>query len=152
MSEEYQSAPARIEARIVTQQEELEYEFNFEDIPVPNHSDMPEQLTELKFEGDRPISVKFDSFTGEKNFQKIKFRVTNHSNKDIESISIKLSYLDANGKELKDFPNTHSGDVIPANESTDIEVTAFFMPEGTKSVDAILRSVEFTDATQWKAE
>lgn len=151
MSVDYQNAPARMEARIVTQQEDLEYEFRLDDIPIPNHSAMPEKLAELKFEGEAPVTVKYDSITGEENFRNVKFRVTNHANKDIESISMELAYLDENGKELKDFPTTHQGNVIPANGSADIKVTAFFMPEGTSSVKSTLKSVEFTDATRWKA-
>lgn len=150
MSVEYESAPARLEARIVTQQEDLEYEFKFSELSIPNQSEMPEQLAELTFEGEAPVSLKFDSFTGDENFRNIKFHVTNHANKAAETFSLNISYLDADGKELKDFPNTHSH-VVEANGEADIEVSAFFMPEETKSVRAELKRVEFTDASEWKA-
>jgi hypothetical protein len=151
MSADYESAPARLEARIVTQQEDLEYDFKFSEVPIPNQNEMPKQLAELKFEGESPVSLKFDSFTGDENFRNIKFHVTNHANKDAETFSLDISYLDANGKVLKDFPNTHSH-IVSANKEADVEVSAFFMPEETKSVKAILKRVEFSDASEWIAE
>lgn len=152
MSVVYESAPARLEARIVTQQEELEYDFNFSAVPVPNHNAMPEQLAELKFEGDAPVSLKFDSITGEENFRDVKFHVTNHANKDAHLLQLSLIYLDEQGKELKKSPVSHGQDKILAGQETDIEVSAFFMPENTKTVKAELKSVEFTDASEWKAK
>lgn len=152
MSVEYESAPARLEARIVTQQEELEYDFKFAEVPIPNQSEMPEKLAELKFEGDAPVSLKFDSITGEENFRDVKFHVTNHANKDAHLLQLSLVYLDEEGKELKKSPVSHGQDKILAGQEADIEVSAFFMPENTKTVNVVLKSVEFTDASEWKAK
>jgi hypothetical protein len=152
--------PARIEIRAVTKREEFVYEFDFPEIPVPNHSRMPERLAELQFEGEAPLTVKFDSLTDENGFPTVRFRATNHSNKGIESIYLDLTWLDANGKELKgepsplgeDTPQVVVGRVLPAGRSDLIEAVPGSIPEGTKTVKAVVHSVEFTDATTWQAE
>jgi hypothetical protein len=42
--------------------------------------------------------------------------------------------------------------VVDKNGTAEVEVTAFFMPEQTKRVKAVLQEVECADATSWKAK
>lgn len=149
LSRNYQSAPASIELRLVTASESLEFPFSFSDIPIPNHTEMPEKLAELTFEGDVPVTLEFLEFTGEKGFRKNRFRLTNHSNKEVSSLYLNIDYLDESGKKLKDHATNYGG-VMPAGEKQEIEVAAFFMPEETKSVSVQIRQIHFSDATEWK--
>ncbi len=149
LSRNYESAPAKIEIRLVTASESLDFPFAFGEIPILNHAEMPEKLTELSFEGDAPVTLEFLEFTGEGGFKKLKLKMTNHANKEASSLYLNIDYLDAAGKKLKDH-STNYGGVMPAGEKKEIEVAAFFMPEETKSVTTLIKRVGFSDATQWK--
>ncbi|MEQ9410356.1 MAG: hypothetical protein RIK87_21655 [Fuerstiella sp.] len=146
--------PAALEARIVAKTDRLSYQFTIPEIPLPSHEEMPEQLTDLMFEGSTPLSIEFTSLGDEQGFRKISLRVTNHSNKDIHMVQMKLDYLGSDGAVLKDWSASEAGNrvLVAAGQSADIEVTGFFMPDETTSVRAIPESIEFADATEWLAE
>lgn len=152
LTEVYENAPAKIEARVITASELLEYEFSFEGLPVPNHAEMPEKLAELTFEGPQPVSLEFVRIDREDGFPEAVFNVRNQANKDAASLSIRLVYLDADGKELDDTTSSYNESAIPVGETTEIGLTAFFMPDETQSVRAELTSAEFTDATLWQPQ
>lgn len=149
LSRNYKSAPAVIEVRLVTASESLNFPFSFSDIAIPNHAEMPEKLAKLSFDGDVPVTLEFLEFTGQEGFKKLKFRLTNHSNKEASSLYLNIDYLDETDKKLKDHA-TNFGGVMPAGEEKEIEVAAFFMPEETKSVKTMIKQVGFSDATKWK--
>ena len=133
----------------MTASESLNFPFSFSDIAIPNHAQMPENLAELTFDGDAPVTLEFLEFTGQEEFKKLKFRLTNHSNKEASTLYLNFDYLDGAGKKLKDH-TTNFGGVMPAGEEKEIEVAAFFMPEETKSVKTMIKQVGFSDATKWK--
>lgn len=116
-SQSYQSTPDRIEARVVTQKEALDYSFQFEGIPVPNHDLMPEQLPKLQFEGEAPLAVKFDSITGKPDFREVKLQVNNQSNKEVRFLSLNFRYLDKEGNELEKKSKQHGGGQNPCRRT-----------------------------------
>ncbi|MCH7989898.1 MAG: hypothetical protein IID46_12215, partial [Planctomycetes bacterium] len=135
-------------------------------VVVPSVEKKPMILSPAKFPGhDTPISLEFVKITGEENFREVQFKAINHSDKGIESFEMTLVFLDAGGKKLKDFPSSYSSPTqfgpdgqqtrepaVKKKATKQFEVTAFFMPEETKSVRADLRSVRFVDAETWEDE
>jgi hypothetical protein len=152
ISKNYKSAPARIEIRVITSTEPLEYSFAMKEFAIPDAANMPEKLAELTFEGDSPVTLKFVKLGGDERFRKVNFHATNHANKSTDSLVFMVRYLDADGKLLKEARTSHGRDDMKAGESVDLEATAFFMPEETKTVEATVIEVEFADASEWKAK
>lgn len=152
ISKNYKTTPARLEVRVITATEPLEFPFSMKGIAIPNAAQMPEKLAELLFEGDSPVTLEFVKVGGDGQFKKAHFKATNHSNKATESLVFLMKYLDADGKVLKDTRTSHSRDDMKAGETVELEATAFFMPEETKSVSATLIEVNFTDASTWKPQ
>ena len=163
---QFQGKPASATLIIISQLADMNYDFALNDIPLKSHAKMPVKITPAKFPGhNTPVSLEFIKITGKGNFRKLQFKVVNHSDKGIDSIGMKLMYLDAGGKKLKDFPSEYRGQTqfgpngqqiqepaVKKQATKQIEVTAFFMPETTKSVKAELRKVRFVDAETWKGE
>jgi hypothetical protein len=157
--------PASVTLKVITQLADMNYDFAFNDIPLTSYAKMPVKITPAKFPGhDTPVSLEFVKITGEDNFRKVQFKLVNHSDKGIDKIDMKLVYLDANGKALKYFPSGYSGTTqfgpegqqiqepaVKKKATKQIEVTAFFMPEETKTVEVELRRVRFVDAETWQA-
>ncbi len=116
-----------------------------------NAAQMPESLAELTFKGDSPATLEFIKITGNENFRKIAFRATNHANKEIVALKFETRFLDASGKALErsEFEK-HSDRRIPAGEIRNVVVNEFFMPAGTKTVEATVGKIKFSDATEWK--
>jgi hypothetical protein len=152
ISKNYKTTPARLEVRVISATEPLEYPFAMKEIAIPNAAQMPEKLAELSFEGDAPVTLEFVKIGGEGQFKKAHFKATNHSNKATGSLVFLMKYLDADGKVLKDTRTSHGRDDMKAGETVELEATAFFMPEETKSVSATLIEVNFADASAWKPE
>ncbi|MCH7687068.1 MAG: hypothetical protein IH899_10375, partial [Planctomycetes bacterium] len=158
--------PASVTLKIITQLADMKYDFAFNDIPLASYAKMPVKISPAKFPGhNTPVSLEFVKITGKENFRKVQFKVVNHSDKGIDSINMKLVFLDTGGKKLKDFPSGYRGPTqigpngqrvqkpaVNKNATKQIEVTAFFMPKETKSVKAELRKVRFVDAETWKAD
>ena len=138
------------------------YPFELKDISVPDAASMPESVVELSFEGqEAPIAIEFVRMVmDDPDFPEVVLRVVNHSNKDAESAMISMVFLDESGNALDDFPNSLSGEfgdegVLPlakVGESAEVQATAFSAPEGTASVRAEIRLVEFMDGTAWEGE
>lgn len=145
--------PASLEARHVLQSERVTYEFQLESIPLPSHEEMPAQLTELSIDGDVPASFEVTAIGGDENFKELSVTVTNHTNKAIHAVELKMEYLDDSGKVLKDFPGSEQGDrvLVEAGQSADLSLVAFFMPKEATQAKVHLVSVEFADSTEWAA-
>lgn len=154
--------PANITLKIVGESESVGYDWAFPPIPLSRFAEMPEALEEIEF-GDHPVpvTVEFLEFTdSDPDFPKVRLGLTNHSNKDAADISATFYYLDASGAEMKDFPHTLQGEfgfdghapAVKKGSKSKLEVTAFFMPEGTKSIRIEVTEIEFSDATTWKKD
>lgn len=153
--------PKNITLKLIGASEPVRYEWAFPPIPLKRFSEMPETLEVLDF-GDlpAPVSAEFGEFTDrDPDFPKVRIRLTNHSNKDALSIAATFVYLDAEGNAIKDFPHTIQGEfgfdghapAVKKGSRSQPEVTAFFMPEETKSIRVEISEVEFSDATEWSA-
>lgn len=145
----FQNPPARMEARIAVTLEPVEYEFAIRDLPVPNHEQMPEALTELTFDGATPLTLEYVKLAGNENFRQAVFKASNHSNKEIRNVSLMMHFLDSDGKELAKNSSFYTGDAIPAGGELEIQAAAFFMPDGTESIRGSIELVEFADASEW---
>ncbi len=155
-----ETAPARLDLKVITAREVLEFPFLIEGIGLPQADEAPASLPTLEFAGhDAPVEVRFvelkDASGG---FPQVLLSISNHSNKDAATITARFEYLDRAGGKLEQFPHTLSGPgsfdgpqpVVEAGRDARNETAAFFLPEGTKSVRVALESVEFMDATSWK--
>ena len=145
----FRTPPARIEFRVITSWVSIAYEYEMNDIVIPNSAKMRERLAELKIEGDSPVTVKFVKLTGDKGFRKILFGVTNHTNKLVEEIDLEVKYLDASGKVLKETRSSLR-DEVPVGDELECEDTAFFMPMETTAVEATVSKITFADASVWQ--
>ena len=128
---------------------------------MPDHAKMPEELEPARFPGHEvPVTLEFVSLVREdSNFPEVRLRAINHSDKAIRKLQMTFTYLDADGKALKDWPSGHGapanldGDgpavVVGPTDRAEFNATAFFMPEATQRVSVTVKSVEFADGTQW---
>jgi len=147
----FNGQPQSIEVRAIVKSEDVEYAFALPEIALKSHEQMPGALEPVQFDGPEPVTGKFVKFAGDENFRKVVFALTNHANKDIRTLELKLFYLDAGGKTLKESPHSQPLGQSPLkqNSTTELELSAFFMPEGTKSVSARTERVTFFDASVW---
>ncbi len=140
--------------------EVLEYPFELREIPLEHHEEMPAEITALSFgEHERPVEVEFVRFTDRENpdFPKVLVRAQSYANKDALTIHARFTYLDRQGKALKDFPHTLTGTfsseghapVVEKGGTAEVETTAFFMPEETAGLEVSVEKVEFIDGTEW---
>jgi hypothetical protein len=98
-------------------------------------------------------------------FQTTQLRVTNHSNKDIRMLRMKLDYLDPDGRRLggldrldqwgRRSPNmslAEANDILVAKGSqATLGISTAFVPQGTKTIAVTVLSVGFADAETWHA-
>lgn len=152
LSQQFEDTPAKIDVRVVTETEALEFAFQFTDITVPDAESRPESLPELMVDGDVPLSLEFVRIGGEPDFPTAVFQAANHTNKDMETVTLELSFRNDSDEELETFPTSWADETIPAGETQEIEVSAFFMPEETKTVAGTVTQLVFTDASEWLPE
>ena len=145
----YRTPPARIEFLVITSSLPIVYPYEIKDIVIPNSAQMPERLAELEIEGESPVTLKFVRLAGDKDFRKVLFRVTNHTNKLVEEIDLEVKYLNASGKVLKETRSS-LGDEVPAGDELECEFNAFFMPKETTAVEATVSKITFADASVWQ--
>jgi hypothetical protein len=151
--------PAALDVKVCTVAA-LEHAFELTGVPLRHHAEMPEKLLELAFEGDAPVTVEFLRISkADADFPEIELRIRNVSNKNADHVSVDLRYLDASKAELGTFQPTLTGSFgsdgfkpFAAGAEEVQETTAFFMPEGTVSVDVSVSGVEFSDATTWSRD
>ncbi|TWT62690.1 hypothetical protein [Rubinisphaera italica] len=148
----FDKAPAKLQVQIVKEFQEFEESLSLSNIPLTEYENMPEEIAKLSFPGEAPVSFKFLELTEENGNMMMQYTITNHSNKDISNFSVNNDYLDADGKKLKDFPHSQSGErnLVPAGETRKFGTMAFFAPEETKSVAINPRDVNFADNTSWE--
>ena len=153
-------SPKEVVVSVVTEVKNVDYDVTLKDIPVPEADQRPVKLAPLQFTGDAPVTLETLGISKDGNFAKVKLRIKNLANKDIRRVEVRLHYLDAGGKELKNWTAHADGSfgprgrkpVIEKKATAEVEVTAFFMPEGTKRVKAVLQEVQCADGTDWKAK
>lgn len=132
----------------------VEIPFHFPAIPLAHHDDMPAALPDITFEGDAPIAIRFVRMESKHNDTSAVFQWTNQSNKDIHELVFQLSFLDKDGKVLKEQENTQPGNriLLRYQQSEETSLLGHFAPEGTASAQVTVKQVTFADTTQWNAE
>jgi hypothetical protein len=153
-------------AKVIADVDAVVYEFLLEDIPLASHGSMPERIEPARFpRHDSPVTVEFVSIGGTAPFQTAQLRVTNHSNKDIRMLGMKLDYLAPEGRRLggwdrldqrgtsrfgPDSPGAKPILVAKGSKSV-FEINAPFLTAGTKTIAVTVRTVGFADAETWTA-
>jgi hypothetical protein len=152
--------------KAITEEQEVPYDFRFENIPLPAHGSMPERIEPAEFAGhEAPVTVEFVSLGGKAPFQTAQLRVTNHSNKDIRMLGLKLNYLAADGQRLGGWDNLDEHGamssarrggaakavLVAKSSKSVIEVNAPFLKDGTQTIAVTVCTVGFADAESWSA-
>ncbi|MGI9470262.1 MAG: hypothetical protein ACR2NZ_01935, partial [Rubripirellula sp.] len=138
--------------------ETVRYPFSISGVQLADAKRQPRALAKLDYSGHRaPISVTVKGVKKENVFNKVSLKLTNHSNKDITTIRFELQYVDDAGETLKTHQNSESSHdldnpLVPRDQTADVEVTAFFMPDEASEVLFALQSIMFSDGTNWTAD
>jgi hypothetical protein len=155
-------APAAVVVKIIGV-EHAEYEFHLENVPLSSAGRMPEKLAPAAFPGhETPMSVEFVRTMKDNFMTKAQLRITNHADKPIRSVNLKLDYHDKAGKSVGNWPNLeHSAQAKPEqkdlpllvakNATALIEVSAPFLPASATTIKVVPTKVTFADATVWSA-
>lgn len=157
-----QGDAAALVVKLITKLETVEYPFAFADLPLPGAAGMPEKLVPAAFAGHAvPVSVEFVRVTTPGDFAKARFRVTNHADKAIRSLDVKLHYLDAAGKQVGEwfsvsYPEPFPGDgppplAVEKSAGAEADLGVPFMPVNTQSIRVTVNKVLFADAEEWTA-
>ena len=145
--------PSSLEARIVTKSDRATFSYEIPSVPLPSFAEMPEVLEDLKINGDSPATIEVLNIGGNEQFKKLQVKTTNHTNKEIYRLDLKLEYLDPDGKVLKDWPGNHQSQqnrvLVDVEGSAEFELTAFFMPDEATSARVSVKQIEFADGTEW---
>lgn len=149
-NDQFKGKLATLEVRIVTEEKAFAYPIELTSVPLPSHDRMPEKLPEVTFKGDAPLTFEFIEIQEKNGGKQLVFDVTNTSNKSFKQFQCTLEYFDEAGKSLKTWPHGHSFTEVLPGKSQRIDISAFFMPEDTKTAKAVVNSVRFIDATTWK--
>jgi hypothetical protein len=159
-----QGEPAAVVVVKVLGIEQVEYDFQFEDLPLASAARMPEKLTRADFPGhDTPVTVEFLRTMKDGFITKAQLRLTNHADRAIRSVNLQLDYHDAAGKRVGGWKNVqHDAPakeerkelplLVAANGTATIEVQAPFLPGNTSTIKVVPTRVTFADATEWVAE
>jgi hypothetical protein len=154
--------PAALVVKVLST-EHVEYDFHTGDVPLASAAGMPEKLTPAAFPGhDKPVTLEFVRTMKDGVITKAQFRLTNHADRAIRSVHLKLDYHDAAGKRVGGWNNVeHSAPAKPeqkelpllvAKSSTaTIEVQAPFLPGNVSTIKVVPTRVVFADATEWVA-
>jgi hypothetical protein len=153
--------PANIRMKVISKATIESYPFEVKETPLTRYAEMPEKIEELAFAGhDAPVTIAFQEITKwDPNFNEVRIRIRNESNKDAMQISAIFTYLDADGAELKEFPHSLNGVYSSSGQlpiamhgaQVDEDTTAFFMPPETEDIRIQVDEVEFSDGSVWKA-
>ena len=98
---------------------------------------------------DTPLVFQFVDLKGTGDDMRANLRVFNITDKAVRAVKLQLHYLDATGKELKDFPWGASAPQLVGPKGTAVGDYGAFLPPDTKSVNVTIREVEFSDGTKW---
>jgi hypothetical protein len=162
-----QGPAAALVAKVIAGEDAVVYEALLQDIPLASHGSMPERIGPARFPGhDSPVSVEFRAIGGKAPFQTAQLRVTNHSDKDIRMLGMKLDYLAPDGRRLGGWdrqdqwgtpwragrdPGEPNPILVPKGSKREFEIDAPFLTEGTKTIAVTVRTVGFADAETWHA-
>ena len=152
--------PARLKLKLIVSSEELAYSLALRNIPLQRFSEMPDELEPLDFSNHAlPTEVTFIRLnrSNPNQLPRAHFRAVNHANKGVQSLHVVFNYVDENGKSLKEFPHTLHGafsakgqaPVVGPRTTGEVESTAFFIPDNTKSIEVTLKKVDFVDGSEW---
>ena len=138
----------------------ITHPFELRSIPLTRYLEMPEALTRLEYgTHPSPLGLEFVALRNrDSQFPKIQLRAANHANKPALNATVQFVYVDPHGHTLKQFPHRISGvfssdgpqAFVAPGESTELETTAFFIPNETDSVRTQVEEVRFVDGTSWK--
>ena len=102
-------------------------------------------------EGSPPLMIAFVHLEGEGEARTALVNAYSYADKAVRKIDMSLRYLDESGKLLKTFPwSQFAPGLVPAGGTIQMKVGASIPAEATR-VEAVLRRVEFEDASAWKA-
>lgn len=143
--------PVRLVFEVVTIGETLSWNYRLQNIPLHR---LPRRIEPLRFAGhDAPVSSAEPRITE----RGVELRFTNHSQKQIDSLEVKLAYRDAKGRVLREVVrrlSTDAGDepdAILSRSARQLQtVDAGDRPIAARSVTATVTEVFFKDATSWK--
>ena len=153
-----EGAPASLDMKIVGV-EKHGFPFAIENVPLQRYEEAPEGLEPLQFDGSHPVLAHFTKFLSRGEMPKFELRVDNRSNKNVTEVQASFVYLDAQGAELSDFPQTLSGDfdfdsdvsILAAPRAEVVrEAVAFFCPPEARSIRVEVERVAFDDGTSWE--
>jgi hypothetical protein len=92
------------------------------------------------------------------NDRSVRVPVHNHCQKDVEGLTLRLAYLDASGRTLKEARHhvaaydEHADrlqTLVAGYESGFVTLPDAEIPEKTERITAALTAVEFADGTTW---
>jgi hypothetical protein len=151
-------APESFDFKVLSPGEELTWDCQLHDIPL---SRPLRRLAPLRYEGhSAPVSVEVEPLRGER----VWLRITNHSQKRIDAVVLKLAYLDAQGRSLAErvrtmprdsqerrntLPFTPPPTALAASEEWRLSEQQP-PPKEARSVRATLLRIDFADATSWQ--
>lgn len=154
-------APATLGFKVFTPVE-LTYSFNVSDIPLEHFAEQPARLEPLAFSGSAPVAVEFVGFgdRSDPSFPKVLVTVSSQCNLEATDSTVTFEYIDASGTVLKDFPHNLTGEftfegtapLALVDQTSQLEITAFFMPEETVSIRTRVEAVKFVNGTTWERE
>jgi hypothetical protein len=168
---------AVLAVKVITDAQDAAYEFSLDNIPLQHAGEMPVQLEPAKFPGhDAPVTVELLQIRQEGGFPKMRMRATNHSDKDIRALEMKIIYPGYNGKmtevpaaykprladpvwDLTEGRHLAKWDANPMPVAVARQASAEFEPTSwsnppkeVKGTTIRLERVEFTDGSEWKAK
>lgn len=156
--------PAAVVFKVVSLQE-VEYAFELRDVPLRQRP--PQRLEPARFPGhEAPVSVEFlgvvpardrqgPFLPGPPKFPAVKLRLDNHCQKGVEQVRMKLTYLDAAGRPLKEAARTaatfneQEGRLRVLEPGKPFEVEEPDLPGGTVKAAVTVTAVGFADGTGW---
>jgi hypothetical protein len=156
--------PATVVFKVVSLQE-VEYAFELRDVPLRQR--VPERLEPARFPGrEAPVSVEFlavvrpqerqgPAQAAPAKFPVVRLQLHNHCQKSVERVQLKLNYLDATGRSLKEVarnvatPNAFDGRLAVFESGKPFEVEERDLPDGAVKVAVTVTGVGFADGTAW---
>ena len=98
-----------------------------------------------------PLVLEFIGLEGSGNDTQARMRIFNFGESAVVRMQLTLHYLDASGKELKDFPWSQQAPAgVVGGKGQAVKAMGAFIPEGTAKVTAEVKEVEFKDKKVWK--
>ena len=124
--------------------------YGVQDVKDANKSNVLEVVFPETPHDGTPVSFEFLSMIGSGSELRAKIRVYNHIDKGITALKMTLDYLDDKGEKIKDFPWTQHGSPVAAKKSHADIAVGVFVPENTKKVTPVVKTVTFDDKSKWE--